>query len=101
MKKTMLLLLLISSFIMVGCGKETITYLECQSDVGNITLYYNSKNVYDYAVSNSTFDIDVAHDRVAEYGLEEYLKRFQSWFEETGTIEDISVGICEAKQTEQ
>jgi len=101
MKKMMLLALVIASGLLVGCGKETVTYLECTSEVGNITLYYNETTVYDYTVEDATYDISVGQERIDEYGLEEYLTRFQAWFEETGTVEGVSTGVCEKKTEER
>lgn len=101
MKKLIILALVVTSGLLVGCGKETIYSLECTSDVGNITLYYNETTVYDYAASEATYDINVGQERIEEYGLEEYLIRFKAWFEEVGTIDGVSTGFCETKIEEQ
>lgn len=58
----------------------TSNKLVCKSDEGNITIYYNDKNITGYKASGLSYDMDAQKQVAEQIGIEQYVEDFSTWF---------------------
>ena len=57
-------------------GKQLV----CQSNNGNITLYYNSETVNGYTSNGYSFDLLSEQSRAEQMGVDAYIKEYSGFF---------------------
>ncbi len=74
-------------------ANDNMDRLECKSNEGNITIYYNDNSIVAYKAIGFTYDLDGQADYAKEIGLDQYSVEFNKWFEEnsSGTCKYIKV----------
>jgi len=65
--------------------------LVCQSNSGNITLFYNNNNIEGYTTKGYSYDLLSEQGRVEEIGIDKYIEEYGDTFN-TNTL-----GTCTIK----
>ena len=76
---------LVSVFIWSVFFKQSS--LICNSDKGNITIYYNHSKITDYKSNGMELNIDEQNKLFTKLGSEEYIKQFKSWHKKTSGVD--------------
>ena len=72
---------LVSVFIWSVFFKQSS--LICNSDKGDITIYYNHSKITDYKSNGMELNIEEQNKLFTKLGSEEYIKQFKSWHKKT------------------
>lgn len=54
--------------------------LICESNEGNITIYYNDTGIVGYNANGLSYDLDGQKAYATKVGINAYLTEFESWF---------------------
>lgn len=76
---------LVSVFIWSVFFKQSS--LICNSDKGNITIYYNHSKITDYKSNGMELNIEEQNKLFTKLGSEEYIKQFKSWHKKTSGVD--------------
>lgn len=72
---------LVSVFIWSVFFKQSS--LICNSDKGNITIYYNHSKITDYKSNGMELNLEAQNKLFTKLGSEEYIKQFRAWHKKT------------------
>ena len=61
--------------------------LTCNSDKGDITIYYNHSKITDYKSNGMELNIEEQNKLFTKLGSEEYIKQFKSWHKKTSGVD--------------
>ena len=76
---------LVSVFIWSVFFKQSS--LICNSDKGDITIYYNHSKITDYKSNGMELNIEEQNKLFTKLGSEEYIKQFKSWHKKTSGVD--------------
>lgn len=76
---------LVSVFIWSVFFKQSS--LICNSDKGDITIYYNHSKITDYKSNGMELNIEEQNKLFTKLGSEEYIKQFKSWYKKTSGVD--------------
>ena len=76
---------LVSVFIWSVFFKQSS--LICNSDKGNITIYYNHSKITDCKSNGMELNIEEQNKLFTKLGSEEYIKQFKSWHKKTSGVD--------------
>ena len=82
---SVLIVALVSVFIWSVFFKQSS--LICNSDKGDITIYYNHSKIADYKSSGMELNIEEQNKLFTKLGSEEYIKQFKSWHKKTSGVD--------------
>lgn len=76
---------LVSVFIWSVFFKQSS--LICNSDKGDITIYYNHSKITDYKSNGMELNIEEQNKLFTKLGSEEYIKQFRAWHKKTSGVD--------------
>lgn len=91
-----LVLIIVGAVIIMMTSSQSSSSIEnrnklvCNSEQGNLTIFYNNENLTKYEADNLTFDIDGQNKIVDEIGVRTWIEDFSLWFRM-----NMKDGICE------
>jgi len=59
---------------------STSEKMVCESNEGDITIYYNEEEITGYAANGMSYDLDGQKEYAKQIGVDAYLKEFKEWF---------------------
>ena len=78
-----LILLLVLGYILFVYYNTASRKMTCESEQGNIIIYYNKKSVVGYKSNTITYDLYEQRQYADEIGIVKYLDEFSTWFNTT------------------
>ncbi len=89
----------IGVFGVIGIISDSSNKFVCTSDIGNITLMYNDKEILGYTASGISYDLDQQKDYSKQVGVEKYLEEFNDWFEKNTSGTCVKEGAQQTTST--
>lgn len=93
-KGTKIFLIIIGILALVAVAVFLVFYfldknsnkLVCESNIGNITIYYNENEITGYKASGSiTYDLSGQQEVARQLGVDLYMQQFDNWFKTNTT----------------